>query len=98
MVFFEKKPSPDLLARVAALEAQLSVSAAQVRSLELEWSSTYDKIHRLFSRMAKRGAIDAPPAPVLDGLDPITRAIHARRLGKFKNLAHQVSHPQNGET
>ena len=59
----------------------------EMRSLKLEWEETYDKIHRLFGRIAKRQAIDTPPLPgpppVVetpdDGLDEISRAIIARR-------------------
>ena len=58
-----------------------------MRSLKLEWEETYDKIHRLFGRIAKRQAIDTPPLPGPpeqpenpgDGLDDISRAILARR-------------------
>jgi len=58
-----------------------------MRALKLEWEETYDKIHRLFGRIAKRQAIDhpAPPLPPevpeapADGLDEISRAILARR-------------------
>lgn len=58
-----------------------------MRALKLESLETYDKIHRLFGRIAKRTAIDNPPplppeeipAAAEDGLDEISRAIFARR-------------------
>lgn len=58
-----------------------------IRTLRLEWEETYDKIHRLFGRIAKRTAIDngPPPPPVVEsgpdatGIDEISAAIHARR-------------------
>jgi len=57
------------------------------KSLRLEWADTYDKIHRLFGRIAKRTAIDnpAPPppdvpeTPAAPVLDEISAAIHKRR-------------------
>jgi len=59
----------------------------EMRSLKLEWEETYDKIHRLFGRIAKRQAIDFPAPPVVPEtpepaeplIDEISAAIHARR-------------------
>ena len=58
-----------------------------IRTLKLEWEETYDKIHRLFGRIAKRTALDAPPptpppesgAVSPDGVDEISAKIHQRR-------------------
>jgi len=54
-----------------------------MRGLKLEWQETYDKIHRLFGRIAKRQAIDFPTEPIgdpqIEGVDEISAAIHARR-------------------
>jgi len=58
-----------------------------MRSMKIEMLETYDKIHRLFGRIAKRTAIDTPPLPEPpqpapdpgDGLDEISRAILERR-------------------
>lgn len=59
----------------------------QMRTLKLEWEETYDKIHRLFGRIAKRQAIDHPPAgsvpspdePRSGAVDEISAKILARR-------------------
>ena len=62
-----------------------------MRTAKLESLETYDKIHRLFGRIAKRTALDNPPPPppeeelADDGpvIDEISAAILARRaLGK----------------
>ena len=58
-----------------------------MRIHKVELLEIYDKIHRLFGRIAKRAAIDHPtepvPVPVPDQGDPvideISAAIHARR-------------------
>jgi len=58
-----------------------------MRIHKVELLEIYDKIHRLFGRIAKRQAIDHPAPPLApdtpetpaDGVDEISRAIHARR-------------------
>jgi len=47
-----------LLNRLNALEAEVQTFGSAVRSLELEWIETYDKVARQMSRMAKRYAVD----------------------------------------
>lgn len=74
----------DRLDRLSDTVADL---ARDMRSAKLESLETYDKIHRLFGRIAKRTAIDnAPPPPLMDehgdpqpGIDEISAKIHARR-------------------
>jgi len=73
--------------RIANLADAMVDLERDMRALKLESLETYDKIHRLFGRIAKRTAIDNPaeplpaelPAGPEDGLDEISRAIHARR-------------------
>ncbi len=54
-----------------------------MRIHKVELLEIYDKIHRLFGRIAKRQAIDYPAPPVLEEpvatIDEISAAIHARR-------------------
>jgi len=58
-----------------------------MRIHKVELLEIYDKIHRLFGRIAKRAAIDNPPAPMPEvpehadaiQIDEISRAILARR-------------------
>ncbi len=54
-----------------------------MRIHKVELLEIYDKIHRLFGRIAKRQAIDHPPLPLPEpepeGVDEISAAIHARR-------------------
>jgi len=58
-----------------------------MRIHKVELLEIYDKIHRLFGRIAKRQAIDTPPLlapaapaePVEPPIDEISAAIHARR-------------------
>jgi len=66
----------------AIVELERDMRIHKVELLEI-----YDKIHRLFGRIAKRAAIDNPPLP-LEPLPPeaaepviddISAAIHARR-------------------
>ena len=72
--------------RIAELENAHDKLGRTIRSLELEYVELYDKVKRQMSRMAKRYAVDvaevndAPVDEVVDdGVDPISRAIHARR-------------------
>jgi len=73
--------------RIANLADAMVDLERDMRALKLESLETYDKIHRLFGRIAKRTAIDTPAMPELqaqpenlgDGLDDISRAILARR-------------------
>jgi len=58
-----------------------------MRIHKVELLEVYDKIHRLFGRIAKRAAIDnptlpqesLPPEPAEPVIDDISAAIHARR-------------------
>jgi len=58
-----------------------------MRIHKVELLEIYDKIHRLFGRIAKRAAIDNPPLPQLElplesaepAIDDISAAILARR-------------------
>jgi len=58
-----------------------------MRIHKVELLEIYDKIHRLFGRIAKRAAIDYPVTPVptettegrVDAIDEISAAILARR-------------------
>jgi len=58
-----------------------------MRIHKVELLEIYDKIHRLFGRIAKRAAIDSPPLQpeprpfpdILEDIDEISRKIHARR-------------------
>ncbi len=54
-----------------------------MRIHKVELLEIYDKIHRLFGRIAKRAAIDFPPPtivePEAESVDEISAAIHARR-------------------
>ena len=86
-LFGTKKAVGRLQGRLEAHEERLDDQQRAMRSLKLEWEETYDKIHRLFGRIAKRTAIDTPPllppevpAPDPgDGIDEISRKIHERR-------------------
>ena len=58
-----------------------------MRNLKVDALENYDKIHRLFGRIVKRTAVDAPPLappeppenPPDNGIDEISAKIHARR-------------------
>ena len=86
-LFRSRKATERLLGRLDAHEERLDDMRRDLRSLKLEWEETYDKIHRLFGRIAKRTAIDTPPLlpPEVptpdpgDGIDEISRKIHERR-------------------
>ncbi len=73
--------------RLEKLADRLADLERDMRTAKLESLETYDKIHRLFGRIAKRTAIDTlplepPPVPEhADAIpiDEISRAIHARR-------------------
>ena len=74
------------LAQVKRLCADLGLDQ---KKLDLEFTELYDKTSRLMKRMARRYAHDQKengedspvdqPTPPLDGLDPISRKILARR-------------------
>ena len=73
--------------RLEKLADRLADLERDMRTAKLESLETYDKIHRLFGRIAKRTAIDHPPPgpplvpepPGPEGVDEISAAIHARR-------------------
>ena len=79
--------------RIDELCEEMAALQRDIRGLRLEWSETYDKIHRLFGRIAKRAALDspAPPPPLVPEvpaepqIDEISAAILARRAAG-KNL------------
>ena len=77
--------------RIEDLRRDLDTLERHSKNLRLEWSETYDKIQRLFGRIAKRTAIDNPPpgppmvpdVPAGPVVDEVSAAILARRnLGK----------------
>ena len=86
-LFGTTKALRSLEGRIAAHEERLDDLHRAMRGLKLEWEETYDKIHRLFGRIAKRTAIDAPPLvppeppakTETDVMDEISAKIHARR-------------------
>ena len=75
--------------RLDDVENQCADLKREAKKLDLEFTEIYDKVSHQMSRMAKRGADRAkkngpdpdPEVPIspLDGLDPISRAIHERR-------------------
>lgn len=86
-LFGTRKSLRRLEGRLEAHEKRLDDLHRAIRGLKLEWEETYDKIHRLFGRIAKRQAIDHPsPLPLeaadppgQGGVDDISAKIHARR-------------------
>jgi len=86
-LFGHRKSLRKLTERLEAHEDRLDDHQRAMRTLKLEWEETYDKIHRLFGRIAKRTAIDAPLPKIgppelaepTDGIDEISAKIHARR-------------------
>jgi len=86
-IFGNRKSARKVQERLDELSEQLDAHGRSIRGLRLEWEETYDKIHRLFGRIAKRTALDSAPVqpPVLEqganetGIDEISAAIHARR-------------------
>ena len=95
-IFGEKTDLEPLLNRLSALEAQVQTFGSAVRSLELEWIETYDKVSRQMSRMAKRYAVDhaeltTPDEPEsTDGqgnrVDSVSAGILRRRAGHGAKL------------
>ena len=88
MRLFGTKKAPDRHEeRIAQLRDDCDTLLRHMKAIRLEWEETYDKIARLFGRIAKRTAIDNPPPgpdmlaaePPDDGLDEISRAILQRR-------------------
>lgn len=73
--------------RLEKVTDSLVVLERDMRIHKVELLEIYDKIHRLFGRIAKRQAIDHPPPGPLPsedavtpgGVDEISAAIHARR-------------------
>ena len=86
-LFVKQKSVERLQERLDELSEAQDKLGRHIRGLRLEWEETYDKIHRLFSRLAKRQAIDNPPSgppmeqpgPDETGVDEISAKIHARR-------------------
>ena len=86
-LFVSQKAIRRVEERLAKLIDQHDEQQRAIRTLKLEWEETYDKIHRLFGRIAKRTAIDTPPLtpppppenPAEPEIDEISAAIHARR-------------------
>ena len=86
-LFVTKNRFRTLRERVEKLQSQGDDQQRAMRSLQLEWEETYDKIHRLFGRIAKRTAIDTPPLVPPEptdpeyqtGIDSISAKIHQRR-------------------
>lgn len=77
--------------RLEKLADRLADLERDMRTAKLESLETYDKIHRLFGRIAKRTAIDHPPpgapeppeTPEPGAVDDISARILARRsMGK----------------
>jgi len=84
---------------VERLQDSLAVLTSDVRALEsanktlqLEWTETYDKIRHQLSRMARRGDLSNgkdqlpytdPEPPEEPETDPISAKIHARRNRMF---------------
>lgn len=58
---------PDVTRRVSDLEDSLGTLQRQVRALELEWESTYNKLRAIVARLNKRAereqADEVPPEP-----------------------------------
>ncbi len=79
------------IARLSERQEKLTDAICELerdmRIHKVELLEIYDKIHRLFGRIAKRAAIDNPAPPVPTELnneetplvDEISKAIHARR-------------------
>ncbi len=70
------------------LSERLASSESAVKTLQLEWVETYDKVRHQLSRMARRGELGngiaegeiIPSAPIEDdGIDEISRKILERR-------------------
>ena len=86
-IFADRKAILKLEENLAELRDRQDDLHRTIRMLKLEWEETYDKIHRLFGRIAKRTAIDTPPLqtpeppadPPSDAIDEISAKIHARR-------------------
>ena len=86
-LFAKKKAATPLEERIDQLRDDCDTLLRHMKVIRLEWEETYDKIARLFGRIAKRTAIDNPPPgpplvpddPPDDGMDDISRAIHQRR-------------------
>ena len=86
-IFARQKSVREFQESLVKLTDRLDDQQRSIRTLKLEWEETYDKIHRLFGRIAKRTALDAPPptpppdsgAVSSDGVDEISAKIHQRR-------------------
>lgn len=86
-LFRDPKSVRRLQERMDELCESMDETRRHSRTLRLEWEETYDKIHRLFGRIAKRQAIDTPPLgpPMVEpdagetGIDEISAAILRRR-------------------
>ena len=87
-LFSDAKALERLEDRLAKQEALSDDLAREVRGLKLEYIELYDKVRHQMSRMAKRSAVHTRELDendeVLgedDGIDPISKAILARRGG-----------------
>ena len=87
-LFSDTKALERLEDRLAKQEALSDDLAREVRGLKLEYIELYDKVRHQMSRMAKRTAVqnreiieEEELEEVIDGVDPISKAILARRGG-----------------
>jgi len=87
-LFTDNTALEQLEKRIANLETLSDDLKRSTRSLELEYIELYDKVRHQMSRMAKRHAVDERSRieeevveEVEDGVDPISKAILARRGG-----------------
>ncbi len=90
-IFATQKAVAELAFRLGELDTEVRTLKTANKHLELEWEELYDKVRRQMSRMSKRSAVDAPPLPnvepiedEIDGVDPISAEILARRGGPRK--------------
>jgi len=78
--------------RLKLLTDEVRILESTSKTLQLEWTETYDKIRHQLSRMARRGDLKAPTGngEIVDETatdeqktDPISAGIHARRGRMF---------------
>jgi len=77
---------------LAVLTDQVTILESANKTLQLEWTETYDKIRHQLSRMARRGDLKPPTGngEMVEEkpgdepkMDPISAGIHARRGRMF---------------